>query len=74
MKNAVQSSAFHLGDICMKLMIKKEKVEIRREKKKRNEKDYVKVSRDLEYLIFFLKKLLWGPMKVKFRHLWPRWS
>ena len=40
MKNAVQSSAFHLGDICMKLMIKKEKVEIRREKKKRNEKDY----------------------------------
>ena len=35
---------------------------------------YVKVSRDLEYLIFFLKKLLWGPMKVKFRHLWPRWS
>ena len=39
MKNAVQSSAFHLGDICMKLMIKKEKVEIRREKMKRNEKD-----------------------------------
>ena len=35
---------------------------------------YVKVSRDLEYLIFFLKKLLWGPMKVKFRLLWPRWS
>ena len=36
--------------------------------------EYVKVSQDLEYLIFFLKKLLWGPMKVKFRHLWPRWS
>ena len=35
---------------------------------------YVKVSRDLEYLIFFLKKLLWGPMKVKFCHLWLRWS
>ena len=35
---------------------------------------YVKVSQDLEYLIFFLKKILWGPMKVKFRHLWLRWS
>ena len=35
---------------------------------------YVKVSRDLEYLIFFLKKLFWGPMKLKLRHLWLRWS
>ena len=32
------------------------------------------MSRDLEYLIFFLKKLLWGPMKMKFRVLWLRWS
>ena len=23
---------------------------------------------------FFLKKLLWDPRKVKFRHLWLRWS
>ena len=35
---------------------------------------YDQVTNYLEYLIFFLKKLLWGPMKVKFRHLWPRWS
>ena len=35
---------------------------------------YVKVSRDLDYLNFFLKKLLLGPMKVKLRHLWLRWS
>ena len=33
----------------------------------------VKVSWDLDYLNFFLKKLLLGPMKVKFRHLWLRW-
>ena len=24
--------------------------------------------------IFFLKKISWGPMKVKLRHLWLRWS
>ena len=28
----------------------------------------------IDYLIFFLKKLLWGTMKVKFRHLFLRWS
>ena len=35
---------------------------------------HVKVSRDLDYLNFFLKKLLWGPRKLKLRHLWLRWS
>ena len=32
------------------------------------------MSQDLDYLNFFLKKLLLGPMKVKLRHLWLRWS
>ena len=32
------------------------------------------VTNYLETMIFFLNKLLWGPMKVKFRHLWLRWS
>ena len=35
---------------------------------------YDQVTNYLDMVIFFLKKLLWGPMKVKFRHLWLRWS
>ena len=35
---------------------------------------YDQVTNYLETMIFFLKKLLWDPRKVKFRHLWLRWS
>ena len=35
---------------------------------------YDQVTNYLESMIFFLKKLLWDPRKVKFRHLWLRWS
>ena len=37
-------------------------------------KIYDQVTIYLETMIFFLKKLLWDPRKVKFRHLWLRWS
>ena len=37
-------------------------------------KSYDQVTNYLETMIFFLKKLLWDPRKVKFRHLWLRWS
>ena len=33
---------------------------------------YVQVSWNLDWLIFFLKKLLWVPMESQIRHLWPR--
>ena len=35
---------------------------------------YDQVTNYLETMIFFLKKLLWGPLTVKFRLLWVRWS
>ena len=37
-------------------------------------KAHDQVTNYLETMIFFLKKLLWDPMKVKFRLLWLRWS